>query len=75
MTSKYAEVYQDWKKDPEGFWAEAAKEIDWFTPATKIFDANEGVYGRWFTGATCNTCYNCVDRHVENGRAEQRSTD
>jgi len=71
MTSKYAEVYQDWKKDPEGFWAEAAKEIDWFTPATKIFDANEGVYGRWFTGATCNTCYNCVDRHVENGRAEQ----
>lgn len=71
MTSKYAEVYQDWKKDPEGFWAEAAKEIDWFTPATKIFDADEGVYGRWFTGATCNTCYNCVDRHVENGRAEQ----
>ena len=71
MASKYAEVYQDWKNDPEGFWAEAAKEIDWFTPATKVFDANEGVYGRWFTGATCNTCYNCVDRHVENGRAEQ----
>ena len=71
MASKYAEVYQDWKNDPEGFWAEAAKEIDWFTPATKIFDADEGVYGRWFTGATCNTCYNCVDRHVENGRADQ----
>ena len=71
MTSKYAEVYQNWENDPEGFWAEAAKEIDWFTPATKVFDANEGVYGRWFTGATCNTCYNCVDRHVENGRADQ----
>jgi propionyl-CoA synthetase len=71
MASKYAEVYQDWKNDPEGFWAEAAKEIDWFTPAKKIFDADEGVYGRWFTGATCNTCYNCVDRHVENGRADQ----
>lgn len=71
MASNYAEVYQNWKNDPEGFWAEAAKEIDWFTPATKIFDADKGVYGRWFTGATCNTCYNCVDRHVENGRADQ----
>lgn len=71
MASNYAEIYQNWKNDPEGFWAEAAKEIDWFTPATKIFDADEGVYGRWFTGATCNTCYNCVDRHVENGRADQ----
>ena len=71
MTSKYAEVFKNWQDNPEGFWAEAAKEIDWFSPATKTFDANEGVYGRWFTGATCNTCYNCVDRHVENGRAEQ----
>jgi len=69
--SKYAEVYQSWQNDPEGFWAEAAKEIDWFSPATKTFDPSEGVYGRWFTGATCNTCYNCVDRHVENGRADQ----
>lgn len=69
--SKYAEVYQSWQDNPEGFWAEAAKQIDWFTPATKTFDGNEGVYGRWFTGATCNTCYNCVDRHVKNGRAEQ----
>ncbi len=71
MTSQYAEAYQGWKNDPERFWAEAAKEIDWFSPATKTFDADEGVYGRWFTGATCNTCYNCVDRHVENGRADQ----
>ncbi len=71
MTSKYAEVFQNWQNDPEGFWAEAAKEIDWFSPATKTFDPNEGVYGRWFTDATCNTCYNCVDRHVENGRADQ----
>lgn len=71
MTSKYAEVYEGWKNNPEGFWAEAAKEIDWFTPAEKIFDPNAGVYGHWFTGATCNTCYNCVDRHVENGRADQ----
>jgi len=71
MTSRYSEVYQGWKNDPEGFWAEAANEIDWFSPPDKIFDNEADVYGRWFTGATCNTCYNCVDRHVENGRADQ----
>jgi len=71
MTSKYAEVYQGWKNDPEGFWSQAAREIDWFSPPEKIFDSKMGVYGRWFTGATCNTCYNCVDRHVENGGADQ----
>ncbi|HSP25436.1 MAG TPA: propionyl-CoA synthetase, partial [Saliniramus sp.] len=50
---------------PEGFWAEAAREIDWFTQPEKVFDPDSGVYGRWFSGATCNTCYNAVDRHVE----------
>ncbi|MGB7287146.1 MAG: propionyl-CoA synthetase [Salaquimonas sp.] len=71
MASKYHEVYEGWKKDPEGFWAEAANEIDWIKPADKIFDADQGAYGAWFQGATCNTCYNAVDRHVERGRAGQ----
>ncbi|MEM7068503.1 MAG: propionyl-CoA synthetase [Pseudomonadota bacterium] len=69
--SQYHEVYKSWQRDPEGFWAEAAKEIDWISPAAKLFDPDDGVYGRWFQGATCNTCYNCVDRHVENGRGNQ----
>ncbi|MEZ5789339.1 MAG: propionyl-CoA synthetase [Nitratireductor sp.] len=71
MASTYHEVYQGWKMDPQGFWKEAAASIDWFTPAEKIFDPSHGVYGAWFTGATCNTCYNCVDRHVERGRKGQ----
>lgn len=71
MSSKYHEIYAAWEKDPEEFWASAAQEIDWFKPAEKIFDPEAGTYGRWFAGATCNTCYNCVDRHVETGRAEQ----
>ena len=71
MASRYHEVYDGWKRDPEAFWAEAAKAIDWFAPAEKIFDAAAGVYGRWFVGAQCNTCFNAVDRHVENGRADQ----
>ena len=71
MASTYHDVYQGWKADPESFWKEQAGEIDWFTPFDKVFDADEGVYGRWFTGATCNTCYNAIDRHVERGRAGQ----
>lgn len=69
--SRYAETYAAWQKSPSAFWETAAEKIDWFTPATKIFAADSGAYGRWFEGATCNTCYNCVDRHVEQGRGDQ----
>lgn len=62
--SRYHEVYAGWKADPEGFWAEASREIDWIKPADKVFDATLGAYGTWFTGAVCNTCYNAVDRHA-----------
>jgi propionyl-CoA synthetase len=71
MASRYHDVYDSWKRDPEGFWAEAAKAIDWVKPADKVFDETAGIYGRWFPGALCNTCHNAVDRHVENGRADQ----
>ncbi len=73
MTSRYAETYARWKRDPQQFWAEAAREIDWIAPPQKIFDETAGVYGRWFPDATCNTCYNALDRHVKNGRADQRA--
>ncbi len=63
--SKYHDIYNGWKSDPEGFWAEAAREIDWITPATRTFNGDAGVYGRWFDGASCNTCWNAVDRHVD----------
>ena len=70
MQSRYAETYAAWQADPEGFWAEAARQIDWFTPAKQVFNPDIGAYGRWFDGATCNTCYNCLDRHVEAGRGD-----
>ncbi len=68
--SRYHEVYNHWKQDPEGFWAEAAKDIDWSKPADQIYAQVDGL-DRWFVGAECNTCYNCVDRHVEAGRGDQ----
>lgn len=69
--SRYHEVHARSLADPEGFWAEAAKEIDWIEPPTKIFDPSQGTYGRWFAGGVVNTCYNALDRHVERGRADQ----
>jgi propionyl-CoA synthetase len=69
--SRYYDVYARWQRDPEGFWAEAAQEIEWIEPAKHVFDAKAGVYGRWFVGGVCNTCWNAVDRHVLAGRGEQ----
>ncbi|MEM7634343.1 MAG: AMP-binding protein, partial [Pseudomonadota bacterium] len=70
MKSRYHDVYAGWKSDPEGFWADAASEIDWIKPWDKVFDKVDGL-DRWFVGAECNTCWNCVDRHVEAGRGDQ----
>ena len=68
--SRYHEVYSSWRSDPEGFWAQAASQIDWIKPWDKVYDRVDGL-DRWFVGAECNTCWNCVDRHVEAGRGEQ----
>src|SRR6476469_7733800 len=69
--SRYHAVHARSLADPEGFWGEAAREIDWIEPAKKVFDPSMGLYGRWFAGAVVNTCHNALDRHVANGRADQ----
>ncbi|WNV12341.1 propionyl-CoA synthetase [Tardiphaga sp. 709] len=69
--SRYHEVHAHSLVDPEGFWGEAAKAIDWIEPAKKVFDPSVGLYGRWFVGGVLNTCYNALDRHVTDGRANQ----
>jgi propionyl-CoA synthetase len=70
--SRYHDVYNHWKSDPQAFWAEAAKDIDWVKPAEQVY-ARVDDLDRWFVGAECNTCYNCIDRHVEAGRGAQRA--
>src|ERR1700754_309911 len=69
--SRHHEVHARSLADPQGFWGEAAGEIDWIAPAKKIFDPSMGLYGRWFAGAVVNTCYNALDRHILAGRADQ----
>ena len=70
-SSRYHEVYARWQRDPEGFWGEAAVEIDWFEHPKAVFDPKAGIYGRWFPGGVTNTCFNAVDRQVNAGRGDQ----
>ena len=71
MASPYQSVYQSWQADPETFWAKAAADVQWYEPWTKVLDEARPPFYRWFVGGQLNTCYNAVDYHVENGRAEQ----
>ncbi|WP_415921679.1 AMP-binding protein [Tateyamaria sp. SN6-1] len=67
----YRAEYDQWKADPEGWWMNAAKAIDWVTPPTRaLSQRGEHLYD-WFADAEVNTCWNAVDRHVEAGRGDQ----
>jgi len=58
-------------KDTEGFWGDAARELHWFKPWSRVFEWNYPNF-KWFTGGTTNLSYNCVDRHVlEKGRGDK----
>ena len=56
---------------PEDFWAEVAADVHWFKPWDKVLDAADPPFYRWFAGGQLNTCYNALDLHVANGRADQ----
>lgn len=67
----YKDVYAAWQADPEGFWMQAAEQIDWVENPTKaLFDEKAPIY-EWFSDGMVNTCWNAVDRHVLAGRGDQ----
>ncbi|MFA7429314.1 MAG: acetate--CoA ligase [Rhodospirillaceae bacterium] len=66
--AKYKEMYERSVKDPEGFWAEHGKRIDWIKPYTKVKDVSfdpHDVHIKWFYDGTLNVSVNCLDRHLE----------
>ena len=67
----YADVYARSINDPEGFWGEIAEGIHWEKKWDKVLDDSNPPFYRWFMGGEMNTCYNALDRHVEDGRADQ----
>ncbi len=68
---RHAHVVADSLANPQAFWMEQARAIDWIRPPSKAFFPRLGVYGRWFADGVCNTCFNAVDRHVATGRGDQ----
>jgi acetyl-CoA synthetase len=71
--AKYQDMYQRSVKDPNGFWAEQAKRIDWIKPFHKVKNtsyAPDSVSIKWFEDGTLNVAYNCIDRHLHK-RAKQ----
>ncbi|WP_372424252.1 acetate--CoA ligase [Salinarimonas chemoclinalis] len=65
--AKYREMYEASLADPDAFWAEHGKRIDWFRPFTKVKNTTFGpgdVSIAWFEDGTTNVAYNCVDRHL-----------
>ncbi|MGH7211636.1 MAG: AMP-binding protein, partial [Acetobacteraceae bacterium] len=67
----YDAAYAAWRRDPEGWWEQAAGQIDWERRWDRTFDPALGVWGEWFAGGVLNTCHNCLDRHIAAGRGEQ----
>ena len=67
----YNRMYDDSIKNPESFWEGQADRISWFQKWNKVWDWDfDDVYIKWFEGAKLNACYNCIDRHVEDGYGE-----
>src|SRR5215211_9157132 len=60
-------IYERAEADPEAFWAEQARAIDWFKPWDTVLEWNPP-WAKWFVGAEVNASYNCVDRHLNTWR-------
>ncbi|WP_043768008.1 acetate--CoA ligase [Algiphilus aromaticivorans] len=63
----YEKMYADSVRDPETFWAEHGKRIDWIKPFSKVKDVNfdaSDLHIRWFYDGTLNVAANCLDRHL-----------
>ncbi len=64
MTSRYADLYRRSIDDPDGFWAEQSRLIDWERPFDRVCDTDRPPFARWFVGGRTNLCHNAVDRHA-----------
>jgi acetyl-CoA synthetase len=70
---KYEEMYARCEKDPDGFWRDEAKRIDWIRPFTKVKNVSwdpDNLFIKWFEDGTLNVAANCIDRHLAK-RAKQ----
>src|SRR6266498_4972415 len=64
-------VYQAAELDPQGYWAERARQLHWDTPFDTVLDDSNPPFFTWFADGTLNASYNCLDRHVEAGLGDR----
>ncbi len=67
---EYERLYKQSVEEPEKFWGNVAKELHWFKPWEKVLEWN-APWAKWFEGGQINLSYNCLDRHVQGGRANK----
>ena len=67
----YKKIYDNWQKDPKTFWKEQSENIHWEKNPEKILDDDNKPFYKWYPDGILNTCFNAIDRHVQNGRGEQ----
>jgi len=67
---EYERMYARSVDDPEGFWGDAARELEWFAPWDRVLDES-GAHAQWFTGGKLNLSHNCVDRHAKGTRRDK----
>ena len=68
---RFDAVYGRSLDDPEGFWGEAARLLDWDVPPRRVLDRDARPLARWFPDGRLNTCHNALDRHADGGRGDQ----
>jgi propionyl-CoA synthetase len=68
VSGRFDQVHSASLEDPETFWAEAAERVAWERRWDRVLDRSGAPFYRWFPGAELNTCYNALDRHVDEGR-------
>ena len=64
-------IYDEAEADPEGFWAQQARDLHWFREWDQVLDWSNPPFAKWFVGGKLNVSYNCLDRHVEAGRGDR----
>ncbi len=72
-TQDYREMYRRSLDDPTRFWADVAQTVDWSNPWDRVLSFDESGAAVWFRGATTNTCWNALDRHLAGGRGNHRA--
>ena len=71
MTDTFSQIQDAATANPQEFWAKAAEDIHWMSPYTRVLNDDKPPFYRWFEGGALNTCYNALDRHVDEGRGDQ----